>query len=67
MITIRPFVKGDAPMTEPVSGHGHALRVLALAWLDVPVMFGQSFQLDVASVSILGHERESPAILRRNS
>ena len=55
MITIRPFMKGDAPMTEPVSGHGHALRVLALAWLDV------------ASVSILGHERESPAILRRNS
>ena len=48
-------------------GHGHALRVLALAWLDFPVMFGQSFPLDVASVSILGHEKESPAVLRWNS
>lgn len=48
-------------------GHGHALRVLALAWLDFPVMFGQSFPLDVASVSVLGREKESPAVLRWNS
>ena len=48
-------------------GHGHALRVLALAWLDFPVIFGQSFPLDVASVSILGREKESPAVLRWNS
>jgi broad specificity phosphatase PhoE len=48
-------------------GHGHALRVLALAWLDFPVIFGQSFPLDVASLSILGQEKESPAVLRWNS
>jgi len=47
-------------------GHGHALRVLALAWLDFPVIFGQSFPLDVASVSVLGQEKESPAVLRWN-
>jgi probable phosphoglycerate mutase len=47
--------------------HGHALRVLALAWLDFPVIFGQSFPLDVASVSVLGREKESPAVLRWNS
>lgn len=48
-------------------GHGHALRVLALAWLDFPVIFGQSFPLDVATVSVLGREKESPAVLRWNS
>jgi probable phosphoglycerate mutase len=48
-------------------GHGHASRVLALCWLDFPVIFGQSFPLDVASISILGREKESPAVLRWNS
>lgn len=47
--------------------HGHSLRVLALSWLDFPVIFGQSFPLEVASVSILGREKESPAIIRWNS
>lgn len=47
--------------------HGHALRVLALAWLDFPIIFGQSFPVEVASVSILGREKESPAIIRWNS
>jgi broad specificity phosphatase PhoE len=46
--------------------HGHALRVLALSWLDYPVIFGQSFPLQTATVSILGREKESPAIIRWN-
>lgn len=48
-------------------GHGHASRVLALAWLDFPIIFGQSFPVEVASVSVLGREKESWAILRWNS
>ncbi len=48
-------------------GHGHASRVLALCWLDFPIIFGQSFPLEVASVSVLGREKESPAVLRWNS
>ncbi len=48
-------------------GHGHASRVLALCWLDFPLIFGQSFPLEVASVSILGREKESWAVLRWNS
>ena len=48
-------------------GHGHASRVLALCWLDFPIIFGQSFPVEVASVSILGREKESPAIIRWNS
>lgn len=47
--------------------HGHALRVLALCWLDFPIAFGQSFPLNVGSVSIMGREKESAAILRWNS
>ena len=47
--------------------HGHSLRVLALAWLDFPIIFGQSFPLDVATISVLGREKESPAVLRWNS
>lgn len=47
-------------------GHGHALRVLTLAWLDFPVIFGQGFPLDTATISVLGREKESPAVLRWN-
>jgi broad specificity phosphatase PhoE len=46
--------------------HGHALRVLALVWLDFPIIFGQSFPLDVATISVLGREKESPAVLHWN-
>ncbi len=48
-------------------GHGHASRVLALCWLDFPLIFGQSFPLEVASLSVLGREKESAAIIRWNS
>ncbi|MFZ0531258.1 MAG: histidine phosphatase family protein [Propionicimonas sp.] len=48
-------------------GHGHASRVLALCWLDFPLIFGQGFPLEVGSVSILGREKESAAIIRWNS
>lgn len=46
--------------------HGHASRVLALCWLGIGVARGQSFPLSTASVSVLGHEKESPAIVRWN-
>lgn len=48
-------------------GHGHASRVLALCWLDFPLIFGQAFPVEVASISILGREKESWAVLRWNS
>lgn len=50
-----------------VFGHGHALRVLTARWLGLPVTDGRLFRLDTATVSVLGHERESPVVLRWNS
>ena len=50
-----------------VFGHGHALRALTARWLGLPVTDGRLFRLDTATVSVLGHERDSPVILRWNS
>ncbi|GAB3698563.1 histidine phosphatase family protein [Mariniluteicoccus flavus] len=49
-----------------VFGHGHSLRVLALSWLHFDISRGQSFPLETATVSVLGFEKESPAIIRWN-
>ena len=50
-----------------IFGHGHALRALTARWLGLPVTDGRLFRLDTATVSVLGHERESPVVLRWNS
>ncbi len=47
--------------------HGHSLRVLALSWLNIDISRGASFPLKTGSVSILGYEKESPAILQWNA
>jgi probable phosphoglycerate mutase len=47
-------------------GHGHALRALAARWLAQPVAEGRMFQLDTATLSVLGHEREEPVVARWN-
>lgn len=49
-----------------VFGHGHSLRVLALCWLGIDIARGQSFPLETGSVSVLGYEKESPAIVHWN-
>ncbi len=49
-----------------VFSHGHAARALAARWLQQPVSDGRLFRLDTATISVLGHEHGSPAVLRWN-
>lgn len=48
-------------------GHGHALRALTALWLGLPATEGRLFRLDTATLSVLGHERDTPVVLRWNA
>jgi broad specificity phosphatase PhoE len=54
--------------TEDVAifAHGHVLRVLTARWLALEPAEGRRFVLDTGTISILGYERETAALLRWN-
>lgn len=49
-----------------VVAHGHLLRILAARWLEQPAAFGAQLVLGTAAYSVLGSERERPALVRWN-
>ncbi|MBW9210947.1 histidine phosphatase family protein [Mumia sp. zg.B21] len=48
-----------------VFGHGHALRGLAARFLDEPLRFGARLALGTATLSVLGYEHGSDAVIER--
>ena len=49
-----------------IFGHGHMLRILTACWLQIAPEMGRCFALSTGSISVLGHERETPVILMWN-
>lgn len=47
-------------------GHGHCLRILAAVFLRQAPRFGASMTFGAGSISVLGYDREQPAILAWN-
>jgi probable phosphoglycerate mutase len=43
-------------------GHGHMSRVIAARWIGLSANDGMRFALHAGSMSVLGHERETPVI-----
>lgn len=60
------LAEGDPSADVALVGHGHALRVLAARWLDLPAHCGCLFRLDTATVSVLSEEHSRPVIRRWN-
>jgi probable phosphoglycerate mutase len=47
--------------------HGHLLRVLGARWVELPPEGGAHLLLGTATLSVLGWDRETPAVQRWNS
>jgi probable phosphoglycerate mutase len=49
-----------------VFSHGHLLRALTARWLELEPAEGRRFVLDTGTISVLGYERDTPAVRRWN-
>lgn len=59
-------VRSSAAERALVFSHGHFLRALAVRWIGMPVPSGRHLELATGTLSVLGWEREVPAIERWN-
>ena len=46
--------------------HGHLARVLGARWIGLSAVEGHKLKLSTAAISVLGYDREVPAIVRWN-
>lgn len=49
-----------------VFAHGHLLRALVACWLEIPLVHAGRFQVDPASITLLGRHRAMPALVGLN-
>jgi probable phosphoglycerate mutase len=61
---VAELAAADGPVA--VFSHGHALRVLGVRWIELAPAHGRHLGLSTASVSMLGHERQTPVLARWN-
>ena len=47
--------------------HGHILRAIAVAWIDVDITVAAGFQLDVATLSVLSGNGHGPVLALWNA
>ena len=47
-------------------GHGHLCRVIGARWIGLDAAEGIRLTLSTAAICVLGHDRETPAIVRWN-
>jgi broad specificity phosphatase PhoE len=59
-------VQAEAPHRAVLFSHAHFLRIMAARWIELPATEGVRLLLEVASVSVLGWEREVRAVKRWN-
>ncbi len=50
-----------------IFGHGHALRAFAARWLGMEVTTGRHLVLGTATISMLGWDKATPAIVKWNT
>lgn len=62
VVALTKAVDGDVA----VFSHSHLLRILAACWLGLPPDAGRYFDLNTASVSVLGYSGDAPVIRRWN-
>lgn len=55
-----------APGDVALFAHAHVLRILTACYLGLPPRDGRRFALGTASISILGYEHETPALITWN-
>jgi broad specificity phosphatase PhoE len=54
----------DGPVA--LFAHGHVLRILGARWMGLPAVTGRNLQLDTATISTLGWERENRVVRHWN-
>lgn len=64
---VRDRIKESGARRAICFSHGHASRVLALAWLGIGIENGGRFPLQTAHVSVLGYEDSTPCLRKWNA